>query len=151
MPANADDLRQEINRRGRRAVARSTDRLLAELDRSVPRGASNPRRRGQKPMASTRKVKRDPLHTRIDYTATHAGMQNAGIRPHQIRPRTARALVFVWPKAPSGLRPIGGRTLRTFAFRKVNHPGTTKHKGWFDRIVNDRAWTVSLDREMDRP
>lgn len=148
MAANANDLRREITVRGRRAVDRSTTRLLSELDRTVPRGSSSPRR--SKPLASTRKVKRDPLHTRITYGAPHAGMQNAGIRPHQIRPRRARALVFVWPKAPSGMRPLGGRTLRTFAFKKVNHPGTRKHVGWFDRIVNDRAWRVNLEREIDR-
>lgn len=68
------------------------------------------------------------------FTVPYARFLETGTRPHVIRPKRAGGvLVFFSAKA--------GRTV--FA-RQVNHPGSTKHRGWFSSRVNVDGWRRAL-------
>jgi hypothetical protein len=71
------------------------------------------------------------MRTGVRFTTIQAVTTDKGARPHVIRPRTARALVFYWPKAG-----------RTVAFRKVNHPGNAGRR-WFQPALK-RRWPRAL-------
>lgn len=52
----------------------------------------------------------------------YAAAVHNGSRPHVIRAKKGKALSFAWASAPSGLK--AGRNGK-YAFKFVNHPGTT--------------------------
>jgi hypothetical protein len=104
---------------------------FAEVDPRVPRGSKPhpgprlvdsfqfgaPARRGSRVVAKASNV------------APHAEYTERGTQPHEIRPRSARALRF----------DAGGETV--FA-KRVQHPGT-QAKPWFEQVVGD-AWARAL-------
>lgn len=82
----------------------------------------------------------DLLSADIDYQARsrsgggdYGEFLDEGVRPHVIRPRRAKVLRFV----------VGGRVVYA---RKVNHPGTNKHRGWFSRPTSSTDWRLVLDQ-----
>lgn len=76
----------------------------------------------------------DRLQVRVGTNVDYALPVHEGSRPHVIRPRSKKALVFVWPGAPSAVAAAVPRSRRRVsrqgksgplvAFRYVNHPGT---------------------------
>lgn len=56
----------------------------------------------------------------VSADAPHAYFVHAGTKPHVIRAKRGRVLVFSWPGGPVQLRSPDGK----FRFPKVNHPGT---------------------------
>lgn len=120
---------------------RAVEDVLGQLDDVVPRG-SGPRS-GSTPLANSRRVTIDPLSASVAYPPL-GRLLNTGTRPHVIRARRARVLSFVWPTGPRAL--ASNPATARFYFPQVNHPGSTKHRGWWDGVVNDRRWGVALDR-----
>lgn len=121
---------------------RAVEDVLSALDDAVPRGTGGPGRTGP-PLANQRQVTIDPLSARVAYPPL-GRMLNVGTRPHVIRATRARVLSFVWPAGPRAL--AANPATARFFFPQVNHPGSTKHRGWWDGVVNDRRWGVALDR-----
>lgn len=73
--------------------------------------------------------------------ADYADDLNFGTRPHPIEGRPV--LRFQWPDAPAGLEPDEDGF---FYFRSVNHPGSTKHVGWFDDVM--ARWPEILEAQL---
>jgi hypothetical protein len=78
-------------------------------------------------------LRRGRWRVRVLVEVPYATYTTRGTRPHVIRPRRARALRFVWPKA--------GPPQPKF-FAKVNHPGTPPND-WYDR--NIERWPAILE------
>lgn len=112
-----------------RAVDRTTDRL----DRTVPVKTGRLKRSRRVRISTTG----SRFSATVEYTQPYGEMLDQGTRPHVIRPRRARVLRFV----------SGGRVVYT---RRVNHPGTRKHRGWFSRPTSAADWRLTLNQVFGR-
>jgi len=126
--ADSSALRQRIIDGSARAVDRSTDALLDQLQHDAPY------RSGDTYRGITGTLGGDPL--RPSATVTSATPQGAwvndGTRPHVILPVVAKALRWTGP---------GGVV---FA-KRVNHPGTSGTH-WFDNAVS--FWPARLQEAL---
>ena len=74
---------------------------------------------------------------RIENPTMEAEWTDKGTQPHVIVPRRrGGVLVFHWPKA-------GGVVF----LRRVHHPGSRKHVGWFDKVAA-RHWPDACRRAV---
>lgn len=113
-------------------IRRQLDQKQVEIGRRIERRGTReiktaaPVKSGETRAKSQIRVKSiTPAHVRWEAIADtpQANYTNDGTRPHVIRPRTAKALSFFWPK-------LGKRVF----FAKVNHPGF-QGTGWFDKTI----------------
>lgn len=63
------------------------------------------------------------LKSTIGYFTTYAEAVHEGTKPHEIQPKSKKALAFDWPAAPAELKE-GKKKGAKFVYRKVKHPGT---------------------------
>ena len=69
------------------------------------------------------------LRVVVTSTTEQGDIQNYGSGPYKIKPRGKKALF--WPGAD---HPVAG----------VNHPGVSKHKGWWDDAPWEQYWRECL-------
>lgn len=127
----APSVRADAARKFARAVRIVDDRL----DKSVPVKTGR-LKRSRRTRLSTGG---DLLSAEISYSVSpdYGQFLDEGVKPHVIRPRRAKVLRFV----------VGGKVV--FA-RRVMHPGTRKHMGWFSRPTSAPDWRLVLDRVFGR-
>ena len=75
----------------------------------------------------------DRLTGTIFADTPQAAIQDAGTEPYMIRPKTKKALF--WEGA---MHPVG----------KVNHPGVTKHRGWWTDAPWEQRWCDALNKAL---
>ncbi len=122
-------------------VARRAFEIQLRLDTDrVPRGDS-PHADGSPKLSETRQVTVTDKGGTITYPTMIANYLEEGTGPHVITARVGRALVFVWPAGPAELSINPGTSL--FAFKSVNHPGSTIQQGWFTTYANEEQWERS--------
>lgn len=138
MATDTRALQRDVERWAERVQTAAVDSVLAELDRRVPRGSGPARGRR---LAQTRRVRDRSggrrLSTTIEYQAPQAAFTDEGTRPHRIQGNPL--LVFYWPRAG-----------RTVFLRHANHPGSTKHKGWFSDATDAGHWDRALRLGLSR-
>lgn len=142
--ADVTALRGRVEAYADRVHAGAVDRVLGVLDAVVPRsdgpGRGAP---GGGHLADAREVRSaGPRSTVVSYPGDVANYLDVGTGPHIIRPRTARALVFVWPNGPPELAADPGSML--FMLARVNHPGSVKHVGWWSGTVAAGPWSDAV-------
>lgn len=127
MAGFAAQLERSLRREWVTDFARAVDRTTDRLDRTVPvkTGALKRSRRVQ--MRASGNV----MVASITYGQPYGQYLDEGVRPHVIRPRRARVLRFV----------SGGKVVYA---KRVNHPGTNKHRGWFSRPTSTTDWQLVL-------
>lgn len=135
MAVDVSGLRRAVDRWSADVHREAVGYVEERLTDAVPRGVGP--RDGRQPLADSRQTSVGVREATIRYTAPHGALLESGTGPHIIRASSARVLRFVWPKSSSPT----GLTFAAF----VNHPGSTKHKGWWSRVMNDRAWRVALE------
>jgi hypothetical protein len=70
----------------------------------------------------------------LKFTEEYAGFLDEGTGPHEIAGNPL--LAFEW----------GGQTV---IVHSVQHPGSTKHKGWFtDRATDDSLWGLAVQQVL---
>lgn len=136
MSADATALRQIVGNYARDVFSRASESFLDTIEVQAPIKTGELRRSGElTPILN--------LGTRwlreLRFTAPQALWTDQGTKPHTIRVKNARALVFFWPKAPAELGGPG-----TYFFLKVNHPGNAASL-WFSGNVTDQAWANAVD------
>ena len=124
MSSLLDNIRERGSEIHRDAVAVMAD----ELDSQVP-VKTGELRSSQQVKASLSRGQ--VLSSTIEYPSDVASFLEDGTRPHLITGNPL--LVFFWPR-------VG----RVVFFRHVNHPGSTKRKGWFSKIMRRPVWTRAL-------
>lgn len=157
--ADTSQTRLRLVRWAAQGQRQASRRILASLDQRVPRGTGP--RGGRTPLAASRKVTdtaaQSYTRTTVEYPTKVANFLEDGTRPHVIRARRGKALRFVWTgvaRNPAS-RPASGRVPQstgtaTYFFRSVHHPGSTKQRGWWSGIVNQRRWERQLRDELSR-
>lgn len=129
----AAQLERSIRRDAAIKFTRAVDRTTDRLDKTVPVKTGKLKR--------SRKVRMSTAGTRfsatVSYPQDYGGYLDEGVRPHVIRPRRGKVLRFV----------SGGRVVYA---RKVNHPGTNKHRGWFSRPTSLADWRLVLSQVFGR-
>lgn len=136
MGADATALRRIVGDYARDVFVRASENFLDSIEVQAPIVSGELRRSGELTPVLT-------LGTRwlreLRFTAPQAEWTDKGTKPHTIRVKNARALVFFWPKAPAELGGPG-----TYFFLKVNHPGNPAQL-WFSGNVTDRTWADAVD------
>lgn len=142
--ADVSALKDRIERVAEAAVSAAVDAECRLLDAVIPIG-DGPGHAGEngQHLRDTRVVESaGRLATVIRYPGLIANYLDAGTGPHVIRPRSGRALAFVWPLGPPAL--AANKAQRFFVLDHVNHPGSTKHVGWWSQCVNAEVWSRLL-------
>lgn len=138
--ADVSALRARVERIADAALAAAVDTECRLLDQVVPVGAgpNHAGPNGERLIDSRQVESAGRLAVVIRYPGPIANYLDAGTGPHIIRPRSGRALAFVWPGGPPAL--AANRAQSFFVLDHVNHPGSTKHVGWWSRYVNEDVW-----------
>lgn len=63
----------------------------------------------------------ETMEMRVGSNLEYAEYDEAGTKPHVIRPKSGKALAFKWPGAPSGARKS---KKGLYVYASVQHPGT---------------------------
>lgn len=142
--ADVGPLRDRLTAIAAAAHASAVEAELRLLDAVVPigDGPGHAGEGGQRLVDSRQVESNGPLSTTIRYPGVVANYLDAGTGPHIIRPRAGRALAFVWPGGPPAL--AANRAQSFFVLDHVNHPGSTKHVGWWSRYVAEDVWARLL-------
>lgn len=125
--ADTRELKRKLVRHATRLHERAVDEIARGLDRRVPKdtGAT----------AFSRRIVTSATESRISSEIFYPGevpnYLDEGTKPHTITGRPL--LVFFWPR-------VG----RTVFLRRVRHPGSRKHKGWFSKWVTASRWRNEL-------
>lgn len=134
---NANGLRKDLESKARAMHAAATDQMLSIAKQSAPKVTGALRRSGTV-SSTTVGGGGTTYQSTLRFTAPQAEWTNKGTRPHIIRPRRSRALVFFWPKAG-----------QTMFLKRVHHPGN-EAQHWFDRAVTSASWGRALTRVKSR-
>ena len=107
---------ETIRGRSQTAYARAGGRLERRLRETSPVKSGETRRQ-------TRVVPRGPLRLETIVDTDYASYLRSGTAPHEIRPRTKKALAFFWEKAGANV-----------VFTRVQHPGTDPNPWYNDAL-----------------
>ncbi len=142
--ADVSGLRARLTAAATAAHAAAVEAELRLLDAVVPigDGPGHAGEGGQRLIDSRQVESNGPLSTTIRYPGPIANYLDAGTGPHIIRPRAGKALAFVWPGGPPEL--AANRAQSFFVLDHVNHPGSTKHVGWWSRYMAPDVWSRLL-------
>lgn len=120
-------LRDELTRRGEAAFSAAVDEM------ALFTRAESPVDTGETRQSVTTEITSGPpfCSAVLEAPTPQARYTDEGTGPHVIEGNPL--LVFEWQG-------------RTVFFRSVNHPGSTKHVGWFSEgVVNDDRWGSALE------
>lgn len=126
MGADASGLRRAVTR-WKDDVARSAAHGMAvETDRAVPIDTGETARSRRVTLVASTSLR---SRWRLEYPTPQAGYTDRGTGPHPITPHPPRRF----------LRFYSARAGRMVFARRVLHPGSRKHVGWFSQTVQ-RRW-----------
>lgn len=132
MAVDVSGLERLVRQQAEKTAAGAARELAQDLQASAPVLTGE-----TKAKTTVRRVGASPstIRYRAEAQTPQAVFTDRGTRPHIIRPRRASVLRFT----------VAGRVVYA---RKVNHPGSRKHRGWFSDRVTPLRWAILIGRNL---